>query len=119
MSLISNQVYDQIRSIFPLNVIKKEHYVKFKGTKLFFDFFIKDLNVLIEVQGEQHSRFVKHFHNTRKGFLKSKHRDNFKVEYAQENGIALARIYHNEKITKDLIMKRIYAALEDIWVIFL
>jgi len=111
MSLISNQVYDEIRKIFPLNTIKKEHYVKFKGTKLFFDFFMKDLNVLIEVQGEQHSRFVRHFHNTRKGYLKSKYRDNLKIEYAQENGIALVRIYHDEKINKDLMMNKIYNAL--------
>lgn len=113
MSQISNDVYKLLREIFPHNVILKEHYVKYKGTKLFFDFYIKDLNVLIEVQGQQHLKFVKHFHENKNGFVAQKRRDNMKIEYAQENDIAFVRIFFDEEIDKDLITDKIYRALSD------
>jgi len=112
MSVISNKVYDTLKELFPLNIIIKEHYVKYKGSKLFFDFYIKDLNVLIEVQGRQHTRFVKHFHEERGKFVAQKNRDNLKIEYAQKNNIALTRFGFDEKITKNLVMRKIYNAIE-------
>ena len=113
MSLISNEIYSIIKNLFPHNVLVKEYYVKYKGTRLFFDFFIKDLKILIEVQGEQHTRFVQHFHGDKEGFVKSKWRDNLKIEYAQEHGIAFVRFYYNEKITKKVVMKKLYKAIEE------
>lgn len=113
MSLISNKVYKLLREIFPLNVILKEHYVKYKGTKLFFDFFIKDLGVLIEVQGEQHARFIKHFHEDKQKLIAQKDRDNLKIEYAQEKDIAFTRFHFDEDITKELILEKIFKAIEE------
>lgn len=112
MSIISDKVYNILNEIFPLNVIKKEHYVKYKGSKLFFDFYIKDLAVLIEVQGGQHTRFVKHFHEEKEKFVAQKHRDNLKLEYAQENDIAFTRFHYDEKITEKLVMRKIYGAID-------
>lgn len=113
MSAISKKVYYTLKELFPLNVILKEHYVNYKGTKLFFDFYIKDLGVLIEVQGEQHAKFIEHFHEDKDGFVAQKKRDNLKVEYAEDKEIAFVKLYYNEKITKDLITAKIYLALND------
>jgi hypothetical protein len=113
MSLISNKVYKLLREVFPLNTILKEYYVSYKGTKLFFDFFIKDLGVLIEVQGEQHARFIKHFHEDKLMLIAQKDRDNLKIEYAQEEDIAFTRFYFDEDITKDLVLEKIFRALEE------
>jgi len=113
MSVVSNEIYVIIKELFPHNVLIKEYYVKYKGTRLFFDFFIKDLKILIEVQGEQHTRFVEHFHGDKDGFNKSKFRDNLKIEYAQEQGVAFVRFYYNEKITKKVIMSKLYKAIEE------
>jgi hypothetical protein len=113
MSSISKKVYYILKELFPLNVILKEHYVNYKGTRLFFDFFIKDLGVLIEVQGEQHTKFIEHFHEDKDGFAAQKERDNLKVEYTDENEISFVKLYYNEKITKDLVMTKIYLALND------
>jgi len=112
MSAISNKVYSILKELFPLNIIIKEHYVKYKGSKLFFDFYIKDLNVLVEVQGRQHTWFIKHFHGDKQKFIGQKKRDNDKIEYAQENDIAFTRFGFDEKITKDLVMRKIYNAIE-------
>lgn len=113
MSSISNKVYGFIKEIFPLNTVLKEHYVPYKGVRLFFDFYIKDLGILIEVQGEQHARYIKHFHGDKQKFIEQKNRDNLKVEYAHERGISFARFYFNEKITEELVLKKILCALEE------
>lgn len=113
MSEISEKVYSLLKKCFRHNIIIKEYYVKFKGVKLFFDFYIKDLGVFIEVQGEQHARFVKHFHGDREGYLMSKNRDNLKIEYAQENNILLVQIDYNEKLTEFLIMDKIYRSFKE------
>lgn len=101
--------------LFPSKPIKQvfcEHYVNYKGQKLFFDFYIKKLGVLIEVQGQQHTQFVKHFHRDKEAFLKQKERDNLKIIWAEQEGLHLVRINYNEKITKSLILKKIKKAME-------
>jgi hypothetical protein len=86
--------------------------VNYKGNKLFFDFYIKELGVFIEIQGRQHKEFVKHFHGTAEAFHKQKFRDNLKIQYVQENDLCLVRIYDTEKITPTLVKKKINKALE-------
>lgn len=113
MSEIADKTYNVLKEVFFRNVIIKEHYVNYKGTKLFFDFFIKDLEILIECQGQQHTQFVKHFHEDKDGYLKSKKRDNLKVEYAQEKNITFVKFYYNENITKELVINKIYKAIKE------
>lgn len=113
MSKIANNVYDILKKEFPLNIIIKEHYINYKGTRLFFDFFIKDLRLLIEVQGQQHTKFIKHFHLDKETFVAQKKRDNLKIEYVQENdGFSLIRFNYDEKITKELILNKMLKAQE-------
>ena len=113
MSEISEKVYSLLRKCFPHNIIIKEHFVKFKGVKLFFDFYIKELRVLIEVQGKQHTQFIKHFHGSKEGFIRSRKRDNLKVEYAQENNLLLVQIYYDEVLTEVSLIDKIYKAFRE------
>jgi hypothetical protein len=102
-----------LKEIFPNNIILKEHYVNYKGVKLFFDFFIKDLGVLIECNGRQHFEFVKHFHFDKQGLTAQRIRDNLKKEYVQgSKRLSLVSIDYNEGLTKSLIIKKIDKALE-------
>lgn len=113
MSKQANDVYDILKELFPHNIILKEQYLYYKGTRLFFDYFIKDLGIFIEVQGRQHEQFVKHFHGNKKGYLNHKNRDNLKLQYIEEHErYCLARIFYNEKADKKLVLKKIHAALE-------
>lgn len=113
MSKQANEIYDVLIKLFPLGTVMKEEYVNYNGTRLFFDFYIKDMGVLIEVQGRQHTKFVKHFHGNKKAFDKQKLRDNFKIAYVQDEGnLCLVRFYYNEKITIDLVKNKIYNALK-------
>ena len=76
MSKLADKTYDFLRNIFPFYTVIPEYYVYYKGHRLFFDFFIKELNLAIEVQGKQHYSFIKYFHINKEGFLRSKYRDN-------------------------------------------
>jgi hypothetical protein len=114
MSKIANKVYDILKELFPHNRIQKEHYINFRGTKLFFDFFLPDFGIFVEVQGEQHDRFVRHFHGSKEQFLESKKRDNLKITYVQESDwLDLIRINHDEDITADLIYDKINKVLTE------
>jgi hypothetical protein len=115
MSATANKVQSILDEMFPANPHRRvfpEYYVKYKGNRLFFDFFIKELSVFVEVQGRQHVEFVKHFHGTADTFRKQKVRDNLKVAYVQENDLCLVRLYDTEDITEDLIREKIIKALE-------
>lgn len=108
----ADAVRDLLSELFPWYKIFSEYFCWYKNTKLFFDFYIKDLNLLIEVQGRQHYEFVEHFHGDRKGFLESKKRDNLKREYCQENSLTLIEIKYNEiPVTAGDMLKIINRAL--------
>jgi len=111
MSKLSNKVYNLLQELFPHNSIQKEYYVKFKGSRLFFDFFIKELSVVIEVQGRQHSEYIKHFHVDREGFLASKRRDNLKKEYCEQHDLVLVEI--EDDISKDDMLEKIWSGMNN------
>lgn len=113
MSVIAKKVVDAVRKVFKYNTVLEEWHVNHKGQRLFFDVFIKDLGVLIEIQGRQHFEFVKHFHGSREGFLEQKKRDNLKIALVEENKrLCLARFNYDEDITEELVLKRIHEALD-------
>jgi len=113
MSKIADDVYCSLKRLFPRYTIVKEVYVNYEFTRLFFDFFIKEFGIYVEVQGAQHVLFNKHFHGTKENYWAQKKRDNLKVEYIQKNKeLSLVRFYYNERLTDDLIMLKIERALD-------
>lgn len=58
-------------------------------TDLRLDFFLPNINIAIEVHGEQHYKFVKHFHVNKKGFAAAKQRDEMKQKWCEINNIEL------------------------------
>lgn len=61
---------------------------------LSYDFYLPTYNLLIECQGEQHERFVKGLHKTKKDFEKQLEHDKRKREYAKKNNIDLLEIWY-------------------------
>lgn len=115
MSFMANKVLSILDELFPANPHKRvfsEYYTRFKGHRLFFDFYVKELNVFVEVQGGQHKKFIKHFHGDAENFHKQKLRDNLKIEYVQKNDMYLVRFYDNEDITKELVLEKINNAFD-------
>jgi hypothetical protein len=67
-----------------------------------FDFYIPDLNILIEFQGKQHY-FPYKFFNGEEGFEKRKLNDSIKKEFCIKEGINLFEIKYNESIEKKML----------------
>jgi len=114
MSQLSDKIESFIKQGFPLLEYKTERYVFYRGKKLFFDFIIPDLNVYIEVQGEQHYKRIPFFHQFAKDFRAQKFRDQVKSEWCAENDIILVVISYieiNKGLTQDQfrnnILKRV------------
>ena len=59
------------------------------GKVLPFDILIKELNLIIEIDGEQHFKYVEFFKND---VIKNQNRDLYKMRIAKENGFTLIRI---------------------------
>lgn len=74
---------------------------KTKRAKLRYDFFIDELNLLIEYDGQQHFEDVSVFSE---GLSAIQKRDNVKTQYARDNNINLLRIpyYNRDKINEIL-----------------
>ena len=62
------------------------------GTRLSFDFYNANKKIMIEVQGAQHTKFVKFFHGNRLKYLQQLKRDDKKYEFCQKNNLKLVEI---------------------------
>ena len=67
-----------------------------KNGLLYVDFLLPSQSLAIEVQGEQHSKYVPFFHKTKAGFTRSKVRDDIKREWCELNDITLVELPYNE-----------------------
>ena len=68
------------------------------GTRLSFDFYNANKKIIIEVQGAQHTKFVKFFHGNRLKFLQQLKRDDKKYEFCEKNNLKLVEIYPTDQI---------------------
>jgi len=62
------------------------------------DFYIEELDVGIEVQGQQHYAYTPHFHTSYADYLDLRDRDSRKAELCQCNEIKLFYIHHGRDI---------------------
>ena len=69
-----------------------------KKSTLFLDFFIPNLQLGIEVHGQQHYQFCKFFHKTKAGFLTSIKRDFVKEDWCNLNKIELVVLKYSDSI---------------------
>jgi hypothetical protein len=81
-----------------IDYIPQKEFEKLIGLgngSLSYDFYLSQpYNLLIEYQGEQHEKYIKGFHKSKKDFEKQQEHDCRKREYAQKNGIKLLEIWH-------------------------
>jgi hypothetical protein len=112
VSKLADATREFLKKIFPHNLIFEEYYINYKDTRLFFDFYIKEIDVLIEVQGRQHNNFVKHFHDNKEGFLDSKRRYNLKKAYCQKTDTVLIEIRSEKELERSKFIERILERIE-------
>jgi len=106
---------EKVKNFLEKNSIKyiRQHtFNNLKGstnrkTKLRFDFYLPEINILIEYDGEQHYK-PKAFHKcskekAEKSFLELKQNDEIKNKYCIDNNIRLIRIPYTEKNIEEFL----------------
>lgn len=96
MSLIANRVEELLHEAFPLLTIQKEYFIKYRGQRLYVDFFIPQYLIAVEVHGRQHDVFVEHYHKDENGWRTHRMRDKVKEEWAEVNNITYIVIREND-----------------------
>lgn len=86
---------ERVRKFLEDNKIKFKREHCFPKSRLRFDFYLKDMNILIEFDGPQHFRPVK-FYGGEKGFKRQQKRDKIKNLLARKYKINLVRIMYTQ-----------------------
>ena len=76
--------------------------VRVVGTRLSLDFYNANKKIAVEVQGAQHTKFVKHFHKNHFKYADQLKRDEQKLNFCQANNIKLAEVYPQDEIQASL-----------------
>ena len=84
--------------------IKFEFQKTFEGYRYEYDFYLTDLNILIEYNGGQHYKYVKQWHTDEKGYEHIVERDKKKKELAKILGIPLIIIKYDVGDILDYLM---------------
>jgi hypothetical protein len=96
-----------------ISEILKKNKINFKKEYIFpdlpkrrYDFYLTDMNRIIEFDGEQHFKFKNNWAQTEEEFLQAQQRDKEKNQYCFKHNIPIVRIPYTErdKITLDLIL---------------
>lgn len=82
---------------------EKEKEEIINNHKLRFDFYIKEYDVYIEFQGEQHTKAIGYF-GGEKALIKQQEYDNYKREWIKQNNKILLEINYDENIEEKLFI---------------
>ena len=112
MSKFEDHIYTKLKELFPYTPIIRQLYINYEGTRLYFDFYIKGLNLYIECQGTQHDKFTQYFHGNLFRFQEHKARDRLKYKYVNDNDGVLVYLYYSKHkdISSSKLMEVIHAA---------
>lgn len=86
-----------VKSVYPSDPLCAELYFEGAPTKLYVDLYLPVRKIAIEVQGEQHFKYVRHMHKDKLNFLMAKRRDVMKRELLELNDIVLLYFNYNER----------------------
>lgn len=97
MSKLEDYLSDQLFTRFGQYSIRRNYYPDWlkesAAARLQLDFYIDELRMAVEVQGEQHYRFIPHFHKDLAGFYALQKRDKDKAYLCEKNGVELYEVF--------------------------
>lgn len=110
-SKLHEEVKALLQEMYPNALIQEEVPIRVSGRNLRLDLLVDyPFNIAVEVQGKQHDEFVPFFHGDMTGFRDYQRRDRFKETWCWEHSIALVYVYEHEKLTKEILQRKIEQA---------
>ena len=88
---------EYLRAKYPLYVVLAQFTIP--GTRMSLDYYVPQLNVAYEVQGEQHTYFNEFFHHSPQEFAGQQQRDGSKSKWCALNHIKLIQIFAASDLT--------------------
>lgn len=86
-----------LKDIFPTVQILEEVAAPITRTeKLFFDFYLNTVKLVVEVHGQQHYKFNTLFHTSAQDFANQRKRDRRKAEWCEYNNITYIELPYSE-----------------------
>lgn len=95
MSKLSDKIDKFLKESFPHYRVHREYHVDYQNNKLLFDFFLPELKILIEVQGQQHYTFNSFHFKSENEFKQQRYRDMLKTQWCSENNYKLLEIKYD------------------------
>ena len=87
-----------LKQLFPTSQVLEEVPVTLrKGKSISLDFFISQFRIVVEVHGQQHSKFTPMFHASAQDFIKQKKRDADLQEWCELNNFTYIELRYDEK----------------------
>lgn len=99
-SKFQNNVKNFLKEYWIHDIVFEEFRIV--GTRLSIDFYNANRRVAIEVQGDQHIKYVKHFHKNRLKYLDQLKRDQKKLDFCELNDIKMVEIYSTDIVNASL-----------------
>jgi hypothetical protein len=96
-SKFQHQIYLELKELYSHDIILEE--VKVPDNRLFFDFVIPAVRLVIECQGKQHYEFNTRFHKYLEDFIRQQNRDQLKRDFCQINNLTLVEVPYDRKRT--------------------
>jgi very-short-patch-repair endonuclease len=94
-SSMEETIYAQLKTLFPHALIHQQYHISVEKQSLYFDFYLPNMGLVIECQGEQHYKFVARFHGDKSGFKQHKIRDLLKKKWVKDNKKKMLEIEYN------------------------
>lgn len=108
-----SKIEDKFASIFSsagIKYVREKSYQDLKNGYLRYDFYLPDLNVLVEVDSMLHFKPVPKFHKTKHDFTHAQENDRLKNSYALSHKIPLYRVpeweFQNINNVADILQKK-------------
>ena len=100
-SKVQNSVKKYLKKYWLNDIVFEEFPLA--GSRMTFDFYNATKNVIIEVQGKQHTKFIPFMHaNSKINYLKQLTRDEDKINFCNLNDIILLEYFDGENKLSDL-----------------
>lgn len=97
-----------MQKLLPGEEIINEHHI---GDRLKIDVYCPSYKIAAEYHGRQHFYYTSRFFESKYEFEEAQKRDQKKVQYCKDNGIALIVFRYNDSLTEDSVYNRMLEAI--------